>query len=119
GALRWYERDLRQERRGDIWQRRVGGQMASAHVRRGKRAEAERWLTDEGAFSSDQVVEMLTAALIAFFVGNWEAAAAAWTTARERHRPSDNRLSGTDYAIWLGRLVHLQGDLHHAEALLQ
>ena len=91
--------------------------IASADARTGDLSKA-RWLVTElGSAVFDQGAHVLAPALVAFYSGDWQTAAALWRTAYERNRRTGSRWGQTDFAVWLARLCHVQGDAEQAGAL--
>jgi DNA-binding CsgD family transcriptional regulator len=80
---------------------------------------ARQQLAQANAYGFNQLVEMLGETVVAFYAGEWSSVAGVWMEACDRHRLAGNREGLADFAIWLGQLLYLRGELDQSAAVLR
>jgi class 3 adenylate cyclase len=113
GAQAWVERELPKPRlaQAPIQRAMLLDQLAGAVAALGDLTEARRLLR-EGAVATWEPVIMLRG-------DDWEQAEALSTDQRQIHRRTGSRFNECGRDFDLGRVRYLQGDMSHAEALLE
>jgi ubiquinone/menaquinone biosynthesis C-methylase UbiE len=106
-----FEREITQPRLVAAPTRRLAlvSSMAGVHARMGDLVAARQLVRELGSHTFAQDSAMLAQPLVDFCSGDWESAGATWAVVREQCR-TGNRWGVADFAVWLARLNHLQGD---------
>jgi DNA-binding CsgD family transcriptional regulator len=116
-----FERELAKPRSAAAPTRRLAlvSSLAAVRARMGNLVGAKHLMAQLGPHTFNQDSAMLAEPLVAFWSGDWDSAAAAWSGARERHRRAGNRWGVADFACWLGQLLHVRGDMLGATQALE